>query len=243
MKKEERVDIYKNAPLFEAIFEIRFPPELSIECQRDQYYEKIREEYPKIFVPKILSAQAPSLRSYQFKTENEKKLIRFCINSFSYHMYKEAYNENGFQGFSKECLKWMNSFCELYKISTLKRTGLRYINHIPIIREADNTIPINRYINFKYNLPSSIPQKFNLFQMGLTVQKGKGKLNTLIGYKKLQDPQETEIIVLDFDYYFEKNFKAKQLENYLNNSHTHTKEIFWDLITKEYKKVMKGENK
>lgn len=33
-------------PLVEVIFEIRFPAELSIECKKDEYYEKIRNDYP-----------------------------------------------------------------------------------------------------------------------------------------------------------------------------------------------------
>ena len=156
-------------------------------------------------------------------------------------MYKEAYNQRGFRGFNTECLKYMNSFCDLYKISNLRRTGLRYINHISILKEVDGSIPIGRYINLKYDLPHSIPQKFNLFTTTLVVQKGKGKLRILIEYQKLPTPQETEIILLDFDYYLEKDLVADKLAGYLSDSHSRTEEVFLDLITKEYEEAIKGE--
>ena len=130
---------YKNPPLIEAIFEIRFPAELSIECQRDKFYEKIRNDYPQILVP-IVMGEPPSLKSYEFTGSEGKKIIRCSINTFSIHT-----NEyEGFARFKEDCLKYTQLFTKLYSITSLKRTGLRYINHIPIVR-IEGCIPIQKY--------------------------------------------------------------------------------------------------
>jgi uncharacterized protein (TIGR04255 family) len=58
---DKKNKIYKNAPLLEAIFEIRFPGEPAIECHRDVFFEKVRKIYPKILVPKLISGQPIAL--------------------------------------------------------------------------------------------------------------------------------------------------------------------------------------
>lgn len=230
-------ELYKNAPLIEAVFEIRFPAELSIECHRDEYYSKVKEEFPQIFVPAITGVEAPSLKSYEFKSKDNSKLLKNCINRFSYHTMRYL----GFAAFKEECLHYMQSFTELYKISSLKRTGLRYINHMPIVK-IDGCIPIERYLNFGYQLPSEkiIPDKFELFHTILVLNLGEGKLRILIQYDEIQDIVKTEVIILDFDYYIEGKLDAELLEHYLDDSHKHTKIIFESLISDEYRKVMEG---
>jgi len=48
LKVSKKTEIYKNVPLVETVFEIRFPVELAIECNRDKLYKKI-----KIFILKF----------------------------------------------------------------------------------------------------------------------------------------------------------------------------------------------
>src|SRR3989337_722907 len=132
---------YPNAPLDEAIFEIRFPGELSIECRRDEFYEKIRSKLPNIFVPKMEIEKSYSLQPYSFINDDHSELVNFSINTFSYHAKKYE----GFNSFKNKTLRYMRLFCQLYKIKSLKRTGLRYINHISFKRE-NGIIPINKYL-------------------------------------------------------------------------------------------------
>jgi len=60
MPEKAMSKLYKNPPSIDAVFEIRFSAELSIECQRDRFYERIRNDYPQIFVP-IVVGESPSL--------------------------------------------------------------------------------------------------------------------------------------------------------------------------------------
>jgi len=131
---------YKNSLLIGAIDKIRFPAELSIECQRDKFYEKTRNDYPQILVP-IVMGESHSLKSYEFRGSEGKKIIRCSINTFSIHTNKYE----GFAIFKQDCLKYTQLFTKVYGITSLKRTSLRYTNHIPIVR-IEGCIPIQKYL-------------------------------------------------------------------------------------------------
>jgi uncharacterized protein (TIGR04255 family) len=225
--------LYKNSPLVESVFEIRFPPELAIECRKDEYYDLIKDEFPEINLPLVDSPEPYPMRNYLFRDSKREKGIQFSINKFSFHQYKYL----GFGQFKDQTLRYLRLFAEKFKIQHLYRTGLRYVNHIPILRE-DGVIPIGKFLNFGYKTPKSIPQTYDFLHTVLFVKLGGGSLRILIQYKKLLDEKETEIIILDFDYFFEGNLEFSKIESYVGESHKHTKEIFEDLITEQYRKII-----
>jgi uncharacterized protein (TIGR04255 family) len=225
--------LYKNPPLVESVFEIRFPPELAIECRKDEYYDQIRNEFPEVNLPLADSPEPCPMKNYLFRDSKREKGIQFSINKCSFHRYKYL----GFNQFKGELLRYLGSFAEKFKIQTLYRTGLRYVNHIPILRE-EGVIPLGKFLNFGYNTPKSIPEKYDFLHTVLFVKLGEGSIRILIQYKKLPDEKETEIIILDFDYFFEGNLEFSRVETYIDESHKHTKQIFEDLITDYYKRIM-----
>ena len=62
--------IYKNAPLVETVFEIRFPGEPAVECGRDKFYEQIRDTYSRVLVPRSVEGKAMAVEPYQFERED-----------------------------------------------------------------------------------------------------------------------------------------------------------------------------
>ncbi len=73
-------EIYINSPLIETVFEITFPAEPAIECNRDKFYEKIRKVYSKILIssPNVgtFVAQSP----YRFEREDGAGGVIMSIN-------------------------------------------------------------------------------------------------------------------------------------------------------------------
>ena len=229
-------ELYKNAPLVESVFEIRFPPELSIETKKDEFYNKIKIEFPEINLPLVTDQEPYALKTYLFRDNKRERGVAYSVNKFSYHCYKYY----GFAKFKEESLKYLTMFCEHFNVNSLDRTGLRYVNHIPIVTE-EGVIPIERYINFGYKLPNSIPERYNLLHTVIFVKLGIGNLRVLIQYLKRPDPMQTEIILLDFDYFLEEKLLVSNIETYIDESHKHTKKIFEDLTTEEYKIIMMKE--
>jgi uncharacterized protein (TIGR04255 family) len=231
-------DIYPNAPLDETIFEVRFPAELSIECKRDEYYEKIRSNFSNIFVPQYEAGKSYSLHPYSFRNNDHSEIINLSVNTFSYH--KKKYE--GFQIFKNKTIEYLETLFQIYKIKILKRTGLRYINYIPLERE-NGIIPMHNYLKFSYKLPDSISSNFEALETALLSKIGEGKLRTAIGLAKLTKDPQVEAILLDFDFYFEENLEVSKLELYLDNSHNYIKQAFEDIISDEYRNIMEGEVK
>lgn len=225
--------IYPNSPLVEIVFEIRYPADLSIKCNIDKYANRIKNTFPIIISYPELSAHL-----YEFSNNQNTEKVKVGVDRFSYHA--KEYNK-GFESFKKKALQRVNEFIEIYKINSLIRTGLRYINHIPIVK-VDGCIPLDRYLNFDYKLPitGSMPDKYELLHTILVVKVGEGKLRIVIEYKEKQDLVNSEILVLDFDYFLTGQMESSGVSSYLKESHSHTKKIFEDLITDGYRRVMES---
>ncbi len=158
-----------------------------------------------------------------------------AINKIAFYCKKYE----GFELFKKEALRVFSIFYELFKIKKLTRTGLRYINIIPFIRE-NNIIPINNFLNIQINLPKSIPTNFTNLAIIFVSQTKGGSITTRIEPVISKDRTQ-EAIILDFDYAKEKDLYFYKIEEYLDESHKYTKYLFEELITEDYKKVMRGE--
>lgn len=228
-------EIYENAPLVETVFEIRFPGEPSIECNRDKFYEKIRDVYAKVLVSSFQTGAIAAQPPYRFEREDGTSGVIMSINKMSFYCKKYE----GFKLFKKETVRVFSIFRELFKVEKLKRTGLRYINIIPFTREK-NVIPIKNYLNIQIDLTKSISTDFKNFNMIFVSQTEGGSITTHIE-PVISEVQTEEAIMLDFDYAKENDLDFGSIEEYLEESHKHTKDLFEGLITDNYRKVMRGE--
>lgn len=228
-------EIYPNQPLIEAVFEIRFDGELSVDSDKDKFYNSIRANFPKLSFSQQSTIET-GFRRFLCKDVTGSEAVQFSIDRCSFHSYKYS---GGYAAFGKNALKVISGFCNRFNIETIKRTGLRYIDHIPIVRE-EGLIPLKKYLNFWYELPKSLSETFgyeNLLTM-LEVKKGDGHLRLQIS--SLQREDGIDMVVLDFDYAIFGELKVSNLKNYLETSHAHTKQVFEDLITDYLRQIMRG---
>lgn len=228
-------EIYENAPLIETVFEIRFPGEPTVECNRDKFYEQIRDTYSKVLIPRSLEGKAMAAEPYKFEREDGAWGIMLSINKMS--AYCKKYD--GFNLFKKEVLRLFAIFGKLYKVQKLSRTGLRYINIIPFTREGD-IIPLQNYLNVNIRLPKAISTDFANLNLIFVSRTEGGNITTRI--EPAMSPDKTqEVIILDFDYAKDSDLSFDSIDKYLDESHQHTKYLFEELVTEDYKKVMRGE--
>jgi uncharacterized protein (TIGR04255 family) len=230
-----KYEIYVNSPLAEVIYEIRFPGEPAIECNRDKFYEEIRNEYSKVLVPNFIQGQAMAVEPYRFENEDRTGGVMLSINKIA--IYCKKYK--GFDLFKNETMRILTIFRKLFKVDKLKRSGLRYINIIPFTREG-NIVPFKNYLNIQINLTKSISTDFKNFNMIFVSQTEGGSIATHIE-PIISSTLTGEAIMLDFDYAKEKDLEFNSIGQYLEESHNHTKELFEELITDNYRKVMRGD--
>ncbi|MFH1503933.1 MAG: TIGR04255 family protein [Candidatus Omnitrophota bacterium] len=232
---DNQSELYQNAPLDQTVFEIRFPGEPRVECNRDKFYEQIRETYPNVLIPRSLEGKAMAAEPYKFERDDGSWGVMISINKLA--IYCKKYE--GFVSFKKEVLRLFSLFGKLYNIKKLNRIGLRYINVIPFTRE-DDIIPLQSYFNVNIGLPKSISTDFANLNLILVSKTEGGSITTRIEPAISADKTQ-EVILLDFDYSKDGDLDFGSLEKYLNESHDHTKYLFEELVADEYKKVMRGE--
>ena len=227
-------EVYPRAPLTEAIFEMRFPGEPSIDCHRDEVFDVVRSWMPVVQVPPILDDEAFKFRTYRFASEDDAFTLFVGLNllAFSSKRY------NGFQEFRKQFLSISEFFIKRFRLSALRRTGLRYVNTIPFTRE-NGSVPLNRYLNSELKLAPTLPDGMDVFSFALSTKLPGGTITTRIATIE-RDDKKQESILLDFDYAKVSDLTSAKIADYLDESHQQTKQFFEGIITPQYRGFIRG---
>ncbi|RIH90644.1 sporadTIGR04255: family protein [Calidithermus terrae] len=228
-------------PLQLAVLELRFPGDPEVEVARGRFYQKIRSEFPEVYVPTLEPNQAPALQAYQFATPNRTRTVNVALNSFAYVVQGSEYKS--FEVFIKSFRHYFNFFTSEYgSLPGLTRIGLRYINFLPLERNAAGMI-----LYSPLNLPqlSDSPRR-NVGVLSESLE-GRGLLRVYIsstGADPRMDKVGAELprdkVILDFDYSFEGTvyypIPLSDLDEYTQEAHDVTKGFFRKLIAPEYLK-------
>jgi len=224
-------EVYPNSPLVEVVCEIRFPGELAIECRRDEFYEKIRERYPRILIPQGGDRTAP----YRFENEEKTSEINLGLNRFSLHSKRYE----GHRPFITEFVELSEMLYKTYNIKRLYRVGWRYVNVIPYTRE-NGIVPLNRFITARVAFPKGISDEFENLSLMLISKVSKGSITTRIESIIRADNQQ-EALLLDFDFGLTEDLSFSKIRAHVNKVHKETRALFENLITDEYREYLRGE--
>ena len=224
-------EVYPNSPLIEVVCEIRFPGELAIECRRDEFYEKVRKQYPKILIPQGGDRTAP----YRFSNEERNEEIALALNRFSLH--NKRYE--GHKPFIKEFVRLTKLLQETYSLKSLLRIGWRYVNVIPYSRE-NGIVPLHRFISVGISFPNEMSGEFENLTLMFISRVQDGSITTRIeSIIRANDQQEA--LLLDFDFGLTENLEFSKISTHVNQAHKQTRELFESLITDEYREYLRGE--
>lgn len=230
-------EVYPNSPLVEVVFEIRFPGEPIVECKRDVFFDFVKKDYPQVLVPQIKENVFVALQPYRFEKADKSAGIMLAINRFSY--YDRKYS--GFASFEREVLNLTGKFKKSFpKINDLARIGFRYVNIIPFTRE-EGTIPADKFLNLKLQLPAMVSEKFDNLSIGFVVKAEDKTITTRIETLTAID-QNRESILLDIDCARETDLSIKSIEKHLKDSHKCAKRLFEELITDNYRMFLRGQS-
>ncbi len=227
-------DVYPNSPLAEVVFELRFPGEPAIECRRDEYYATIRRDFPYVWVPDAEIGKPPALQPYQFKSEGDTQTVMAAINRFAYSTKRY----DGFAEFKPRAVKLAKEFCERFGIRSLKRMGLRYINIIPFVRDAGR-IPLQQYFTIRMNLPSGAFDCMTNANFAYEAKCDAGTITTRIAC--VRSGKADEAFLLDFDFAKTEGATTGVLQAAIQEAHDETKRVFQEIVSDQYKAVMRGE--
>ena len=230
-------EVFPSAPLHEAVFQLRFAGELAIEVARAKIQAALRSELPKLYVPRAIAGQAQALQPLEFRSDDEKEMIGLALNSFSYHSRKYE----GFAKFQERFRNFWAIFSEHVHVHRLNRAGLRYINHIPILRPSETApIPLEDYLNVGLRLPPNITGDLTNLDLVFVSRLDEGVLRIAIAHKKVESPP-SERLLLDFDFAQQDHLTVEAVDDYLDRAHQHTKRIFLELVSDKYLAVMRSQ--
>ena len=241
---------YKKNFLKKVIFRIDFDQaEFS---QLKDFLEKIKKEFPINkegkgeegminfdFRTKELKQTSNSVVVWDFYNKDKTKKIKIHPKFLfvEYSKYKD----------SKELLKDMNivsSFMKIFKVKTINRMGLRYINEIKL--ENKDFLSWNKYINDKLlcslNFVAS-NKKTIARNMGQIVFKEKfGDINFNYGLWNANYPNEIneKIFILDFDGYskFPLDADETNIVELIKEYNQKIENLFESIIKEDLRKIL-----
>ena len=223
---------YPNAPVREVVFEIRFPGEPAVECRRDRLFERVRDEFPDVFVPAQTRPEVghAALLPYKFAASDGSRSLLCALNLFAYSSTRYP----GFTPFRDEALRWLREFQTDVPLRRLIRTGLRYVNMIPLMPDS----PLHELLAIQLSLGSYSPEALRNVSLSLEIPRSGGTLNMRLGPAATTDGP---LLILDFDYVKTADLEFDHLADYLQESHDETKALFESLVTERYRAYLQGE--
>lgn len=230
----ESPEVYPRAPLVEVVFEIRFPGEPAVECRRDELFEFIRREFPKVRVPEASAQDHFKFRTYQYASDDGAFTVMSGLNTLVYSSKRYT----GFAEFKKQLTPIFTFFIERFKLHALRRFGFRYINAIPFSRE-NGSIPLSKFFKSQLAVSPEIPTELEQCAFMLVQKSGEGHVITRVEGLKHQKAEE-EAILLDIDYFREGGLEASKIGEYLEVSHSGAKYFFENIITDQYREFLRG---
>jgi len=228
-------EIYPNSPLVEVVCEIRFSAELAIECRRNEFFDKVRDKYPKILIPQSGGSQTTPITAYRFENESQKSGIILALNRFAF--YEKDYS--GHKRFINEFVRLAKILTETYPLRDLQRLGWRYINIIPYSRE-DGVVPLKRFVAAGIRVPEGISDQFENLGIVFVSRVTDGAITTRIE-SIIRSNDQQEALLLDFDFAMTEKLQTSKIRAYAKKAHEQTRTLFESLITDDYRQYLREE--
>ena len=225
--------LYKNAPLKSASFEARFHGDVAIETRRHEFQRLVKPEFPLLYVPQAAVDKAPALQHYQFRKEDSSAIVMLAVNSFVYTSNKYP----GFENFKRNVERVWAQFNGLFEIPNFTRLGLRYINHLPIIRDERGAIPLSRYVTANLKIAPSLPDE-PIYDFGTLIVTEMSGGRMRLATQNEQSKGGVELLVMDFDFFRAATIGKDERQSFVETAHGHIETLFLDLISPDYKKIM-----
>jgi uncharacterized protein (TIGR04255 family) len=206
---------YKNAPIKEAIFDLRVGSlaNCSLE-QLELIHDVLKDGYPnkrksinisgKLEIKDskhIFQDTGSNILGYIFSNLDNNRVVQYRLDGFTYNMIS-PYTE--WSDFSNEAFKLYDIYQSNFIPSSIARIALRYINRIELPVTFKD---FNEFILNMPPIPKCLPQTFNHFFMQINVPCDKPDTSVILTETIEPISKEKLPFILDIDV-----FKIGQIE-------------------------------
>lgn len=241
--------IYKNAPIAEAVLDIRVnQTQISNIESIQKLKEKELKDYPilnkrinfegkielNVQEDNILSNTASNIIGYVFSNEDNNRKVQVRTDGFTCNMLAPYTNWNNFFELAKEYWKVYKDFA---KPDVVTRIALRYINRIEL---PLNNLNFEDYLTSVPKIPNCLPQKFGRYFLQMQVPCIENHIYSTIS--QTFEPPKTNYIpfIIDIDVFDTKIVSSGDLKlEDFEKLRKFKNEIFEDLITDKTRNLFK----
>ncbi len=236
----------KNAPITEAIIDFRtkLPPTFEIKNLMSLLKEDLSDNFPKIeeqrFIkggfdikkgkPVAAMPEDHGIHGYLLRPEDDKKVVQFRIDGFTYSQLKPYTYWKEFFSEAKELWKL---YVDKAQPESVTRIAVRYINHI------DLPLPItdlSKYLTAPPNVPKELPGSISRFLSKVVIYNSEIDISTNITQALEKSTKPNYItIILDIDAYKQGEFDSNNGDIWpiFEKLHDIKNQIFFNSITEE----------
>jgi len=206
---------YNNAPIQEAVFEVKIDPALKINTKgiealhlkiSDRYPEKrIQRTFETSLKPKDGTSETidKGVVGYQFWSKDQKQVCRYGLDGFSFSRLK-PYTD--WKSSFPEAMRLWKIYREEFEPEHIKRVALRFINVIEI---PEVEFELNDYFLNTPQPPEKLPQDVEGFLSRMTVRFEKGLYAIIALASKPVISIGSAQILFDIDVHENLPFSAK----------------------------------
>lgn len=200
----------ENAPIIEAIVDIDcdLPPNYNLVLNEPRVREALKDAYPKIrrqylhehkvsrtkdLPPQIDILQG--LKALQFQSEDEKQLVQFRTNGFSFNRLAPY---DGLDEYLPEVKTKWELFSEIVKPLQVRKIGLRTINRILLPLESGR-VKLDDFLKVGPRLPDEDTLTFvGFLNQHMAVEAGSGNFVNIV-LTTQESTKEGLPLILDID--------------------------------------------
>lgn len=226
-----------NAPLVEAIFELRFPGEPIVLTSLDRYYACVRGQLSEVWVPNAQPGIAPALQPWEFKRSDGCRWVSVSINGFAAHVLDYI----DYPDFHSWALPLAQQFCDVFQIGKLTRVGARYRNRILLLRAPGKPIALKQYLRLGFDLPELIDvASMDDIHLRFSTRRSDAQLVVVLDHVK-EGVGQPESLHLELDCGIVDKISSANLGRYMDDVHAYIEDLFSSLAAEPYMALMKGE--
>jgi len=234
--QHELDEVFARPPLREVAFEIRFAPRLRVNAELWKIQDEIVEEYPALSMEQAPQASGTLMPINVFQNPNAARAIKISQENFAVAFTRYT----RFEDFKAEVIAKTNRFCEKFDVSTVSRTGLRYVNNF-IVPGSGKTSEILRYVRPVIDFDRLDSDEIQHFVAEVRMRQ-REHLVTLRGAFLAPLEGGQRVYVLDVDCHSSEPHSSRDIPKLLDTYHETAQLFFLDHVTEEYKDVMRGKS-
>ena len=221
-----------NAPLGEVVCELRFPGDLGLYSSWGAIQGALRDEFPKLLVPKVDAGEYPALKPFHLANDDQSEQVTLALNSLAF--ITRRYPE--YDGFRRRYGQVLQRCLSKWSPPHLTRLGLRYLNWIPAGLPGITRKPGQLHGCLKLEL-MGLPEGLEWLSAPMVLAQfaSRGsKLNLQLG------PDEKGLR-LDLDAYQEGELPIADTMKIMDGMHELIEQAFFAVVTPDYLAYMRGE--